>query len=192
TLFSIPINDEIPGPIGIFGIVFVLLGTYFIKIGLTSMKRIIDPIKSLFSDKAALMVFGSSAIYGLIYAINKRGIEESSASFFTFSAALGMLIVFSLILFTQIRIKSIPANEIGFSKIIKFLPIGIVDGVKVLFFMLAISNTLVPYADASDNTAAIYSSIFAYLFFGEKVAKRIVPILLMITGVILISISFTA
>jgi hypothetical protein len=55
--------------------------------------------------------------------------------------------------------------------------------------MMAVANTFVSFADASDNTTAVYSTIFAGIIFGEKIRHRLLPIAIMILGVVIITLS---
>jgi uncharacterized membrane protein len=187
-LSSAIINYELPNTLGIMGIVVIMIGTYFLNLPNTNrLKNILMPFKLVFSNVAARFILASAFLYGNIYSINKVGMENSSTSFFTFAAAMGLLICFSIgLLF---KYKGSIVQHISISQFQKFFPLGIIDGVKIFLFMLAISFTYVSFADASDNTTAIYSTLLAGLVFGEKIKQRLLPILVMVLGVVLITVS---
>ncbi|HEX9805024.1 MAG TPA: DMT family transporter [Candidatus Dojkabacteria bacterium] len=180
------INKEFPNWIGVIGIFIIIAGTYLLNLPIKERrKNILLPFKMLFNEMAARLILLSAFLYGIIYSINKAGIENSSTSFFTFSAALGLLVFFSCALLY--KNKGDLSKSIQIRKFKQFLPLGLLDGVKIFLFMLAVTYTYVSFADASDNTTAIYSTIFAGLIFKEKIRQRIVPIMIMILGVVLIT-----
>lgn len=182
------INHEIPNLIGILGIIIIIIGTYLLNLpGKERLKNIFLPFKLIYSDNSARLILLSAFLYGIIYSINKAGISNSSTSFFTFSAALGLLICFTTVLLY--KNNGDLSKQIKIKKLKQFLPLGLIDGVKIFLFMLAVTYTYVSFADASDNTTAVYSTLFAGFIFKEKIKQRIIPILIMIFGVVLISLS---
>jgi len=187
-LSSSVINKELPSAFGIVGILVVMSGTYLLNLPQKNrMKNLLMPFSLLFSDLSARLILLSALLYGIIYSVNKAGINASSTSFFTLSAALGLLVSFSFILFYKHRLKVF--NLLRISKLKQFLPLGLIDGVKVFLFMLAVTYTFVAFADASDNTTAVYSTLLAGLIFKEKIRERLFPISIMMLGVLIITIS---
>lgn len=187
-LSSAVVNGELPNILGIVGVFIVLVGTYFLSLpekGLS--KDVLLPVKLLFSDVAARLILLSALLYGIIYSINKAGIESSSTSFFTFSAAAGLLVIFTFV--NVINKGKHLYFKPKWSKLKVFALLGAIDGVKIFLFMLAVANTFVAFADASDNTTAIYSTVFAGVAFNESIKKRLFPIFIMIFGVVIITIS---
>jgi len=182
------INNEFPNILGVIGIFVVMGGTYLLN--LPQENRLRDPLlpfKLLLSDLPAKLILISAFLYGIIYSVNKAGINNSNTSFFTLSAALGLLLSFSLILLAKHKWKVF--QLVSFTKLRQFLPLGLIDGVKIFLFMLAVTYTLVAFADASDNTTAIYSTLLAGIIFKEKIKDRLFPISIMIVGVLLITLS---
>lgn len=182
------INKELPNIVGILGILTVIAGTYLLNLpDKERRKDLLLPFKMLFKDNSARLILLSAMLYGIIYSVNKAGINNSSTSFFTFSAALGLLIFFTLAIayknggniFKEIKLKKFP----------KFIPLGLLDGVKIFLFMMAVTYTFVSFADASDNTTAVYSTVFAGIIFKEQIRSRLFPILIMILGVVFITLS---
>lgn len=182
------INKELPNFIGIFGIVTVISGTYLLNLPEKERRKdLLLPFKMLFKDNSARLILLSAFLYGIIYSVNKAGINNSSTSFFTFSAALGLLVFFTFAIayknkgniFKEIKIRNFP----------KFFPLGLIDGIKIFLFMMAVTYTYVSFADASDNTTAVYSTIFAGIVFKEKIKSRLFPISIMILGVVFITLS---
>lgn len=182
------INHEFPNYLGMIGIFVVIAGTYLLNFpSKERLKNFFLPFRLLFSNPSARLILLSALLYGIIYSVNKAGIAHSSTSFFTFSAAFGLLMCFSFILLYQKRggVKELFKLE----KFKKFFPLGLLDGVKIFLFMLAVSYTFVAFADASDNTTAIYSTLLAGFIFKEKIKQRMIPVFVMIVGVIIITIS---
>lgn len=182
------INHELPNAIGILGILTVILGTYILNLpDKERRKDLLLPFKLLFKNNSARLILLSAFLYGIIYSINKAGINNSSTSFFTFSAALGLLVFFTLAI--AYKNKGNIFKEIKFKEFPKFIPLGLLDGVKIFLFMMAVTYTFVSFADASDNTTAVYSTIFAGIIFKEQIKSRLFPIFIMILGVMLITLS---
>lgn len=187
-IFSSLINQELPNTLGITGIGVVILGTYMLNLPQQDrLKNPLHPIKLLFSNTSARLILLSSSLYGIIYSVNKAGIQSSSTAFFTLTVAVGLLLCFSILL--AIKHKRKVFNLFHWSKAKQFLPLGIIDGIKIFLFMLAITYTYVAFADASDNTTAIYSTILAGIIFKEKIKDRLVPIFVMVLGVVVITLS---
>lgn len=187
-LSSSVINNEMPNRLGLIGILTILIGTYLLNLpSQNRLKNILQPFKMLVSDLPARLIMFSAFLYGIIYSINKAGIEQSNTSFFTFSAALGLLSCFTVILIYKKRNDL--DKVITLSQFKQFLPLGVLDGLKVFLFMLAVTYTYVAFADASDNTTAIYSTLLAGVVFKEKIKARMIPIFIMIVGVVLITMS---
>lgn len=187
-LSSSVINREFPNILGVIGIVIIIIGTYALNLPAKERrKNILLPFKLLVRDQSARLILLSAFLYGIIYSINKAGIRNSSTSFFTFAAALGLLICFTFVLLY--KNKGDLTRVIHLRKFRKFFPLGILDGTKIFLFMLAVNYTFVSFADASDNTTAVYSTFFAGIIFKEKIKQRILPIIVMIIGVIFITLS---
>lgn len=182
------INRELPNAMGIAGILVILFGTYLLNLPEKDRRKdLLMPFKLIAKNNASRLILTSAFLYGIIYAVNKEGIQASSTSFFTLSAAIGLWIFFTIAIIYQNKGKFF--NDIKLSKFPRFIPLGIIDGIKIFLFMMAVTNTYVAFADASDNTTAVYSTIFAGVIFKEKIKGRMAPILIMILGVILITLS---
>jgi len=182
------INKEMPGTLGIIGIGIIMCGTYLLNLPQKErFKHPLLPLRLLFSDLAARLILLSAFLYGIIYSVNKAGINNSSTSFFTLSAAVGLLLFFTVVL--VIKHKRNVLNLLSIAKFKQFLPLGLIDGVKIFLFMLAVTYTYVAFADASDNTTAIYSTLLAGFLFKEKIRDRLLPICIMIFGVVIITLS---
>lgn len=182
------LNKELPNIVGIAGILVVILGTYLLNLPEKEKRKdLLLPFKMLFRNNAAKLILLSSMLYGIIYSVNKLGIESSSTSFFTFSAALGLLVFFTFAI--AYKNKGNIFREIKLNKFPMFLPLGLLDGIKIYLFMLAVTYTYVAFADASDNTTAVYSTIFAGIVFKEEIKQRLLPIFIMIFGVVIITLS---
>ncbi len=182
------INNEMPNIVGILGILTVMAGTYLLNLPDKERgKDLLLPVKLLFKNSSSRLILLSAMLYGIIYSVNKVGINNSSTSFFTFSAALGLLVFFTLAIVFKTRGNIF--KEIKLKKFPKFIPLGLLDGVKIFLFMSAVSQTFVSFADASDNTTALYSTVFAGIVFKEQIKNRLLPICVMILGVLLITLS---
>lgn len=72
---------------------------------------------------------------------------------------------------------------------IKTFPIGLTDAGKILLLMYAITYGFTGFADAANNTSAIYAAFIASLLFKEKIKSRLFAIIIMMIGVVIIILS---
>jgi drug/metabolite transporter (DMT)-like permease len=73
-------------------------------------------------------------------------------------------------------------------KLISFLlPLGILNAILVFSFNIALALALPAYVLSVRNTQMLFSSLFGWYFFKEKIAEHIIPTILIIIGVIFLS-----
>lgn len=177
------INGELPGVVGIGGILLIIIGAYLLNFE-PGNSDVFHPFKSMLKSKGKQFMLSSTVLYGLIFAISKVGIEASSWSFYTFASAAGLSVSILPIAWWKNRadLKRIlqPKNAI------RIMPLGLLDGVKIVALMLTIKSSFVSYADAANNTSILYGMVFGHLFFKENISRRIFPVLLMGVGMILL------
>lgn len=183
---SFLINKELPSSVGIIGIVLIVLGAYMLNFE-RGNRDLLHPFKTILTNRGSRYMVISTALYGVIFSISKVGIESSSLVFYTFASALGLSVtIFPIALWKN---KSDVIKILKPKNAFRILPIGLLDGVKILALMATIKTSFVSFADASNNTSVIYGSILGGIFLQEKIRGRMLPILLMCGGVILLVLS---
>lgn len=170
--------------ISLIGILIVVIGSYLLASeNSISLK---EGVREIQRDPGARYMLISAVLFGAVFSVSKPAANASSVSFYTFGAALGMFIIFTILAF---RKSQNSFKFFGLIKIKSYAIFGILDGIKILLLILAISLTFPGFADATNNTAGIYSSFIAAFFFKEKIKSRILPSLIIALGVFLISVS---
>ena len=183
-LTSFFINNEIPGSLGIVSVLIILLGSYLLNFDYKT-KDLLSPFKSIVKEKGPLMMFGVSILWGFTGSLHKLAISNSNPLFYT---SFGVLTL-SLML-TPLAYRSSPKEfkSIFTSKNFRLLvPIGIISGFSVIAQMMATSLTYAAFVIAVKRMSMLFSSILGWYFFKEDIKNRIFPILLMVTGVILLT-----
>jgi drug/metabolite transporter (DMT)-like permease len=160
-LISYAINSELPSLLGISGILLVVTGAYILnfEFGKTD---ILHPFKNMIKNKASLYMLVSTVLYGVVFSVSKVGIQSSGLIFFTFASALGMSISIFFIAFLKNR--SDLFKILKPKNFIKIIPIGLVDGIKILALMATIQTTFVSYADAANSTSTLYTVFWGAFF----------------------------
>ena len=83
--------------------------------------------------------------------------------------------------------KIIPQIKKGYGYLVLM---GFCSAIALMFQMVAVKMTIVPYVIAIKRMSIVISSIFGFVLFKEgKVKERLVGALIMIVGVCLISLS---
>lgn len=181
--FSFMINKQLPTVVGIVGILLIVSGAYLLHYD-NKNKGILQPFKNIFKNKGSRYMLASTVLYGIIFSISKVGIEASSWIFYTFASAAGLSI--SILPIAYVKNKKDVIKILKFRNAIRVLPIGLLDGVKILALMATIKTTFVSYADAANNTSIFYGMFLGKWLFKENITQRIFPILLMFTGLLVL------
>ena len=177
---------EYASPVGAIGVIVVTSGVYTLKISSASKKDMLNPFKKIFEQKGAQYAFMVMVIYSISSNIDKIGVSNSSAIFWTLSVHI--CISLGLLALVQIKVDD------GFSQINanwkKLLPIGTLSGIAVAAQMIAITYTLVVYVIALKRTALLWNIIGGTVLLDEtNLKERLTGGALIVVGIIIISIS---
>lgn len=184
--FSFFINKELPSFLGIVGVFLIVGGAYALNFE-SRDKGFLHPVQNVLKNRGAKFMLTSATLFGFIFTISKIGIESSSLSFYTFSAALGLS--FSIFPIAYLRNKKDLFRILSPKNAIKVLPLGLIDGVKILALMATLQITYVGFADAANNTSILYNQAAAKFLLKEKVRERIIPVIIMFVGLLAIGLS---
>ncbi|MBU0597449.1 DMT family transporter [Patescibacteria group bacterium] len=177
------IIGELPGWLGIGGIVFIVVGSYFLNIK-KIQSGFLGPFKALFKEKGVRYMLGVAAIWSITANFDKIGIQNSSVIFWPVAAYLVVAAILTPIMLVKARKDLYQIKE----RIGTILPIGLLWGVMIIFQMAAVNLTLVVYVISIKRTSAIFSVLGGILFFREKGLKeRLLGAMFMMIGVILIA-----
>lgn len=177
------ILKEFPGKWDILGIIFVVGGSYILKIK-SKNEGYFAPLKALFRENGPRFMLGVAVIWSFLSTFNKMGIEKSSPIFW---AALTSTVLATamtpMILYTsKENVKLIPQNFFYL-----FL-IGVLQGLTILCFMQAMKLTLVAQAVSVKRTSILFSVLLGHLFLQEPgIQERMTGATVMLVGVVIIT-----
>ncbi len=185
-LVSSPIMiGEFPNLSGLFGIAFIVAGSYVLNIQ-EKEKGYLGPIKVLLKEKGPKLMLIVAFIWGITSNIDKIGIRNSSPIFWTVALNFTITMLLSPIMVSKSK------NSVSFIKKnfgFKIL-VGLFSALSGIFQMMAINIALVSYVISIKRTSIIMGVVFGYLIFKESnIKERLSGVLLMITGVFLITLS---
>lgn len=184
-LISSPIMiGEFPNLLGIFGIVFIVAGSYMLNIK-GKERGYLEPLKLLLKDKGPKLMLIVAFIWGVTSNIDKIGIRNSSPIFW--AMALNLIITVFLFPIMLLKLKNINHNKVNFRFMISA---GLFSALSGIFQMMAINIALVSYVISIKRTSVIMGVIFGYLIFKESnIRERLSGALIMVIGVFLITLS---
>jgi len=176
---------EFPAPLGVIGILLIVLGSYLLNIKSVS-KGFLGPIKALLKEKGAKLMLFVAFLFSITSNIDKIGVQNSSPIFWAFSINLFVMLAIIPLIFYK--------SEHDFSSIktdFKVLfPIGFFSALAIIFQMLAISLILVAYVISIKRASVIFGVLWGYLIFNEKgIKERFTGALVIVIGVALITLS---
>ena len=177
------LNGELPTLLGNAGIFVIIVGTYLLNFK-KGTKNLLAPFKEVFDNKGVFYMFLVAIIWGVTSSLDKTAVINSSPLFYAAYVA-----IITSILFTPLVIikHSRELRKVFSVKNIKaLLPIGLLDGIVVSSQMVAVSLTVTAYVISIKRSSIIFSTFLAYIFFKEKIRKRMVPIFIMFTGLLMI------
>jgi len=176
------ILGEVPSAFGILGIVLIAIGAYVLNIDRIN-EGILAPIKAIKEEKGAVLMLIVSFLWSFAAAFDKMAVLASSPYFFllTFNTSFFILYFPFLAKLNPNFSNEIKANfsDLGF--------LGLIGGLMVIFQMVAIKVALVSYVIGIKRSGMIFTVIFGYLFFKEKVSlSKIMGMLFMLIGIFFI------
>ena len=161
----------------------IVFGSYILNIK-EKKKGILAPFKALLNNKGARLMLLVAFIWSITSNFDKIGLQNSSPVFYGICVNIFITIGITPFIFLKSRkkLKQIPKN------LKSLIPVGIFNGLMILFHMIAISMTLVAYLISIKRTSAILSVIMGSVIFKEKGLKeRILGAIIMILGVLCIT-----
>ena len=176
------ILGEFPNIFGIAGILLIVFGAYFLKIG-ESKKGLLEPFKALLKEKGPRLMLIVAFLFSITASAIKLTIQHSSPMF-----ALLFLYFINVLLGTiwfawrgQLKFAEIKRNWKGFTLV------GILMAINEIAFFNAVMLTLAPFAIAVKRLSILFGSLLGIKFFKEGEWKqRLLGAGIMIAGVAVI------
>jgi len=177
------ILGEFPSSLGIFGIVLVVAGSYVLHLQ-ERRKGFWEPFKNLVREKGSRYMLMVAVIFSISANMDKVGVIHSSPIMWIFS--LNLLLSIALWGIMLKRTTDIQQQMKGAWPFL--IAVGLCNGLALIFQMMAIQMTLVPYLIAVKRTSVFMTSLFGFFLFKEKrMRERLIGIVMMVFGVLMIS-----
>lgn len=177
------IVGEKPHPMGILGVVLIVVGSYRLFLD-PSRGGFWAPFRTLLRERGSRYMLIVAFLASIGGNLDKVGVINSSPAAWGLavhsaaSATLGMIMLF----------KIPDAGEQICRHWRRLALLGTLLGVMMITQMIAILMTQVPYLIAIKRTSVIMSSLWGFWFFKEKAAgRRLWAVLLMVAGVFVIA-----
>ncbi len=160
---------ELPGLLGITGIILMIAGAYLLHIKEMSKHHLLRPLTSLFKFKASRYMLLVTFLYGFGATIDKYVIINSNImtrilliSYFT------LIFQAPYLIFKDRQGYCFKLKEVFKYRFWQVFGITIIFLAMIAAQMVAITKTYVAYVTALKRTAALFTVVAAYIFFGEK------------------------
>jgi uncharacterized membrane protein len=171
---------EFPGAFGGFGVILIVLGAYILHFNERGKKGFWGPFRSLVSEKGSRYMLIVAIIFSISGNLDKIGVINSSPLMWLFALNLAVAVVLSAVILKYS--KDIGAQIKGSWPFL--LALGLCSGVGLIFQMMAIKMTIIPYLIAVKRTSVIMTSLFGFFLFKEKeLRERLIGAILMVLGV---------
>lgn len=181
---SFVINHLVPTPLGLLGVVVTACGIYFLHFD-QDTKHILSPFFAVRNNRGLqyMLVFVFSQ--AIVASLQRLAIDNSNVYFYTsFFQLFWALLFIPLVYFVNPKeFRSI----FNFKAIKKLFPVGGLDALQVFAFNIGLTLALPVYIYSIQNTSILFAALFGFLFFKEKVKNHLVPILIILTGITLLS-----
>ncbi|HQP10248.1 MAG TPA: DMT family transporter [Candidatus Omnitrophota bacterium] len=174
---------EFPGIFGGVGVIFIVLGAYILHFKERLTKGFWGPFKSLISERGSRYMLIVAVLYSVSGNLDKIGVIHSSPLMWIFSLDLAVTIVLGAVALKCTRNIGSQVREAW----PLLLALGICSGLGLIFQMIAIRMTIIPYLIAVKRTSVIMTSLFGFFLFKEKeLRERLIGAILMVLGVLII------
>lgn len=178
---------EFPSPLGLVGVMTILVGVYTLNITERSAGWM-EPFKALITEPGAKFMAAVLILYSISANLDKIGTEASNPLFYTL-----MLHVLAVAGLTPLMVIKTDDWATEVRENAKYIaPIGMFNGLASVVYMFALTYTLVIYVSALKRMTALTTVIGATLLLSEGgLRERLPGACIIICGVILITLSLT-
>ncbi|HKJ86750.1 MAG TPA: DMT family transporter [Spirochaetia bacterium] len=185
SLTSFLILGETITPIGLYGILAVVAGSYLLRIqGVGS--GVFEPIRILAREKGARMMLLAALCFSLSIPFVKLAIRSSS-TYVAFASAqlLGTALIAGWLLARR-RLGTALKQAARYGG--RLTLVGVANFLQAITTYLAVDLMLVAYASGIKGSNILITALLGHLLFGEKrLVRTLVVGTIMVAGVVLIS-----
>ena len=184
-LLALLFLGETPSALGVVGVLFVLLGAYWLT--RTTSESWFDPLQSLSTKSEVLLVLLAGLFWSITPLLEKVAIQHTfprSSRFTAFVATATLVLLLTLSVVRQGRQALIPLVQQRSS----WLAAGLIAGVAPLLGYTAMSLGLVGYVTTLFKLSSVLTVLWAALFLGERnLTQRLPAAALMVIGVVIMA-----
>jgi drug/metabolite transporter (DMT)-like permease len=176
------ILGEFPGPLGLAGILLIVMGSYMLNIKQRS-KGYMAPFRALLTEQGPRYMLIVAVLWSISSSIDKIGVLSSSPGFWVLSVNVLITILISPIVVVHSKRRGMVRENIRI-----MVAVGLVGGIYMLFQNIAITLTLVVFVSSIKRLSVIFSVLLGWAIFKEKcIRERLLGALVMVLGAILIA-----
>lgn len=175
--------NEAPRPLGLLGILAIVVGSYMLNIKDRSLGWW-QPFASLWRERGPRYMLLVAVIFSIGGNLDKMAVQRSSALTWLVMLTAASSVWMGLVMLFKVKDvgQQIRAHWP------KLLCLGAVNAVTYIIQLIAIMMTIVPYLIAIKRMSVIMTSMYGFIFLKEKgFRERFIGIALMVAGVFLIS-----
>jgi drug/metabolite transporter (DMT)-like permease len=169
-------------PIGIAGIILIVIGSYCLNISRVK-GGLFDPVKAIFREPGSRLMLLVSFIYSITAVIGKVGTLHSSPYFFgsTYNIALAIVMTALMPFMQGVTVKRLTRFSL------KGMTIGAIYAVTIFSHFLAISQVEAAYMVSVKRISLLFGILYgAWWFREEKIGERLFGAVIMLAGVFVI------
>ncbi|HLF18826.1 MAG TPA: EamA family transporter [Candidatus Omnitrophota bacterium] len=175
--------NEFPTPIGLVGVVVIVIGSYILNIK-DRAKGWLMPFKDLITQRGPRYMLIVAFLFSIGANMDKIGVVNSSPIVWIFTLNLSVCVILTFVMLKKSS-NIFPQLKSQFGWLCLA---GFYNGAAILFQMVAIQMTLVPYLIAVKRTSALMTVFYGLLILKEEGLKeRLLGAFLMVLGVYLIA-----
>jgi uncharacterized membrane protein len=178
------IVNEYPTFSDVIGILFIVIGAYFLNFK-RQEKNYLAPLQSLLTNRGSQYMLGVAFLWSFSANIDKVGVQNSSTIFWAIANYAFVALIMFPVAFHKAKSLFIPQLKHNF---LTLLPVGLTQGLVVIFQMKAIEIALVSQVISVKRMSTLLSVFWGYFLFRESnIKSRAVGAFIMILGVIIVS-----
>ncbi len=179
------IIGEFPEPLGLLGVVLIVMGAYMLNIK-EQKQGWAAPFRALLKEAGPRLMLLVAFLWSITANIDRIGVEETSPMFWSVSVMMMMTLLLTPIVIWKTGNPFVHLH----GNYRALIPIGVFHGLTILNQMTAISMAMVAYVIAIKRMSTVLSVIWGTLILKEKgITERLTGVIIMIAGVLFITLS---
>ncbi|MEB3342890.1 EamA family transporter [Okeania sp.] len=179
------IVGEFPQPLGIIGVLLIVIGSYLLNLR-QKQQGYLAPFQAIITDEGSRLALLVAFVWSISANFDKVGVQNSSPIFWV----VCVFFTVSILLLPIVLYKShhnLSKLKTGGWKLIIY---GMINSVAMGCQMVAINLTFVAYVISVKRTSALFSVFLGKIILKEKgIKERLLGAAIMVSGVFLITIS---